>query len=198
MPRWKTRRLRHRLRRQPQHNRGRPSLYDLKAALAEWTSPARPAPEQGSRKHELKKAACLKCGSENHKVVNCPKCAPGESVRLLKEKMDKWESARNKKVTKLQGSANKSLGREAKIEGIVSVTTTLLDTGSDVTLVTAGVMHLPSRSTAKCSSSWSPWTPLVDQVAASSDECGDDGMHCTTLNIQVPSAENAEGQRNRR
>ncbi|RHY77569.1 hypothetical protein DYB30_008029 [Aphanomyces astaci] len=163
----------------------------------QWTSPA-PAPEQGSRKHEFKKAACLKCGSENHKVVNCPKCAPGESVRLLKEIMDKWESARNKKVTKLQGSANKSLGREAKIEGIVSVTTTLLDTGSDVALVTASVMHLPSRSTAKCSSSWSCWTPLVDQVAASSDECGDDGMHCTTLNIQVPSAENAEGQRNRR
>ncbi|RLO12814.1 hypothetical protein DYB28_011748, partial [Aphanomyces astaci] len=95
-----------------------------------------PAPEQDSAKYERKKATCLKCGSENHKVVNCPKCAPGESERLLKEQMDKWESARNRKVTKLQGSANKSLGREAKIEGIVSVTTTLLDTGSDVTLVT--------------------------------------------------------------
>ncbi|RHY90388.1 hypothetical protein DYB35_012395, partial [Aphanomyces astaci] len=38
-----------------------------------------PAPEQDSAKYERKKATCLKCGSENHKVVNCPKCAPGES-----------------------------------------------------------------------------------------------------------------------
>ncbi|RHY99229.1 hypothetical protein DYB31_015868, partial [Aphanomyces astaci] len=68
-----------------------------------------------SAKNERKKATCLKCGSENHKVVNCHKCAPGESERLL----------------------NPSAGREATIEGIVSVTTTLLDTGSDVTLVTA-------------------------------------------------------------
>ncbi|RLN89795.1 hypothetical protein DYB28_008872, partial [Aphanomyces astaci] len=105
-----------------------------------------PAPEQGSAKYERKKTTCLKCGSENHKVVNCPKCAPGESERLIKEQMDKWDSARNKKVTKLQGSANKSLGREAKIEGIVSVTTTLLDTGSDVTLVTAGVMKSLERA----------------------------------------------------
>ncbi|RHZ20407.1 hypothetical protein DYB37_011111, partial [Aphanomyces astaci] len=59
--------------------------------------------------------------------------------------MDKWESAREKKVTKLQGSANKSLGRETKIEGIVSVTTTLLDTGSYVTLVTAGVLKSLER-----------------------------------------------------
>ncbi|RHY00868.1 hypothetical protein DYB36_012964 [Aphanomyces astaci] len=175
------------------------TILDADSQIGKMLDNLMQALERGDEaKHELKKAACLKCGSENHKVVNCPKCAASESERLLKEKMDKWESARNKKVTKLQGSANKSLGREAKIEGIVSVTTTLLDTGSDVTLVTAGVMHLPSRSTAKCSSSWSPWTPLVDQVAASSDECGDDGMHCTTLNIQVPSAENAEGQRNRR
>ncbi|RLO12240.1 hypothetical protein DYB28_011921, partial [Aphanomyces astaci] len=91
-----------------------------------------PTPEQDSAKYERKKATCLKCGSENHKAVNCPKCAPGD--------------ARNRKVTKLQGSANKSLGREAKIEGIVSVTTTLLDTGSHVTLVTAGVMKSLERA----------------------------------------------------
>ncbi|RHZ10775.1 hypothetical protein DYB31_009727, partial [Aphanomyces astaci] len=45
-----------------------------------------------------------------------------------------------------QGSANKSLGREANIEGIVSVTTTLLDTASEVTLVTSGVMKSLERA----------------------------------------------------
>ncbi|RHY91192.1 hypothetical protein DYB37_013880 [Aphanomyces astaci] len=58
-------------------------------------------------------------------------------------------NARNKKVTKLQGSANKSLGCEAKIEGIVSIMMTLLDTGSDVTLVTAGVMQSLGRAGVK-------------------------------------------------
>ncbi|RQM19788.1 hypothetical protein B5M09_011401 [Aphanomyces astaci] len=105
-----------------------------------------PVPEQDSAKNERKKATCLECGTENHKVVNCPKCAPGECERLLKEQINKWVSARNKKVTKLQGSANKSFGREAKIEGIVTVTTTLLDTGSNVTLVTAGVMKSLKRA----------------------------------------------------
>ncbi|RLN99490.1 hypothetical protein DYB28_008573, partial [Aphanomyces astaci] len=201
---------------------------------------------------------------------------------------DKWESARNRKVTKLQGSANKSLGREAKIEGIVSVTTTLLDTGSDVTLVTAGVMKSLERAGVevkvispepsviqpygqapalkvdrqvqfKLVTLDTPCGPLalrglkawvdsssnaaellisravmerlgfsedellshafakqevwdvsdvdkpsamasvsrLTQVAASSDECGDDGMHCATPKIQVPSAEDAGGERNR-
>ncbi|RHX96807.1 hypothetical protein DYB25_010096 [Aphanomyces astaci] len=145
MPRWKTRRLRQRLRQQPQRHRGRPSLDDRKAAVAAKVDlPGAPASEQDSAKYDRKKATCLKCGSKNHKVVNCPKCAPGESERLLKEQMDKWESACNK-VTKLQGSANKFLGREAKIEGIVSVITTLLDNGSNVTLVTASVMKSQER-----------------------------------------------------
>ncbi|KAF0762519.1 hypothetical protein AaE_003299 [Aphanomyces astaci] len=38
----------------------------------------------------------------------------------------------------------------------------------------------------------------LTQVAASSDECGDDGMYCATPNIQVPSAEEPERERNRR
>ncbi|RLO10553.1 hypothetical protein DYB28_009211 [Aphanomyces astaci] len=129
MPRWKTRRLRQRLRQQPQRHRGRPSLDDRKAAVAAKVDlPSAPASEQDSAKYDRKKATCLKCGSKNHKL----------------EQMDKWESARNK-VTKLQGSANKFLGREAKIEGIVSVMTTLLDNGSNVTLVTASVMKSQER-----------------------------------------------------
>ncbi|ETV69579.1 hypothetical protein H257_14713 [Aphanomyces astaci] len=36
------------------------------------SGPPRP-PEQDSAMYERKKATCLKCGSENHKVANCPK-----------------------------------------------------------------------------------------------------------------------------
>ncbi|RLO08856.1 hypothetical protein DYB28_013489, partial [Aphanomyces astaci] len=124
----------------------KPGRYEGSVGSSSRPPRRAPAPEQDSAKYERKKATCRNCGSENHKVVNCPKCAPDESERLLKEQMDKWESARNRKVTKLQGSANKSLGREAKIEGIVSVTTTLLDTGSDITLMTAGVMKSLERA----------------------------------------------------
>ncbi|ETV74125.1 hypothetical protein H257_11090 [Aphanomyces astaci] len=38
----------------------------------------------------------------------------------------------------------------------------------------------------------------LSQVAASSDECNDDGMHNATPNIQVPPTQDAEGERNRR
>ncbi|KAF0706967.1 hypothetical protein AaE_013850 [Aphanomyces astaci] len=99
------------------------------------------------------------CASENHKVVNCPKCAPGQCERLLKEQINKWESARNKKVTKLQGSANKSLGREAKIEGIVFLTTTLLDTGSDEPSVIQPYGQAPTPSRA-----------VMEQLGFSEDE----------------------------
>ncbi|RQM24306.1 hypothetical protein B5M09_013682, partial [Aphanomyces astaci] len=38
----------------------------------QWTSPVLPTPEQDSAKYERKKGTSLKCGSENHKVVNSP------------------------------------------------------------------------------------------------------------------------------
>ncbi|RQM15768.1 hypothetical protein B5M09_009223 [Aphanomyces astaci] len=109
-----------------------------------------------------------------------------------------------------------SLGREAKIEGIVSVTTTLLDTGSDVTLVTADLMKSLERAgvevkvispepsviqpngSSTCPQARSLGCQQRGQVAASSDECGDDGMHCATPNIQVPYAKDTESERNRR
>ncbi|KAF0702296.1 hypothetical protein AaE_016018, partial [Aphanomyces astaci] len=214
-------------------------------SVSSSSGPPRRAPdlEKDSAKYERKKATCLNA-------------APGESERLLTEKMDKWESARNKKVTKLQGSANKSLGREAKIEGIVSVTTTFLDTGSDsleragveikVILLEPSVIQPIWPSICTALSAVQAWVDSssnaaellisravmerlgfsedellshafakqevwdlsdvdkpsamasvsrLTQVAASSVECGDDGIHCATPNIQVPSAEDEEGER---
>ncbi|CAK4858610.1 unnamed protein product [Aphanomyces euteiches] len=98
-----------------------------------------PANEQRGAMPVRPKPKCLKCGKDDLKVSACPKCAPGEADKLLKEQLEKWEEAR-KKVAKLNQPVHQSLGREAKIEDIVSVSTTLLDTGSDVTLVTAGVI----------------------------------------------------------
>ncbi|KAH9155858.1 hypothetical protein LEN26_003270, partial [Aphanomyces euteiches] len=93
-----------------------------------------PANEQRSAMPARPKPKCVKCGKDDHKVSACPKCAPGEADKLLKEQLEKWEEAR-KKVAKLNQPVHQSLDREAKIEDIVSVSTTLLDTGSDVTLV---------------------------------------------------------------
>ena len=38
----------------------------------------------------------------------------------------------------------------------------------------------------------------LTQAAASSNACGDDGMHCATPDIQVPRAKDAAAQRIRR
>ncbi|RLO05830.1 hypothetical protein DYB28_011246 [Aphanomyces astaci] len=114
MPRWKTRRLRHRLRQQPQRHRCPPSLDDRKAAVA--------AAVEDSAKYDRKKATC---GESEHGQV-------GERAQQEGDQASKQRK--------------QSLGREAKIEGIVSVTTTLLDTGSDVTLVTADLMKSLERA----------------------------------------------------
>ena len=194
--------------------------------------------------------------------------------------------ALQKKVTKLQSNPTKALGREAKIEGVVSVSTVLLDTGSDVTLVTAGVLKAleaagieievtspehaeiqpygqapalkvnrqvqfklvtldtpcgplalpglkawvdPSSDAAELLISRAVMERLgfsedellshafskqevwdvsdvdkpsamasvnrLTQAAASSDECGDDGMHCATPNIKVLPTGSSEGER---
>ena len=253
------------------------------------SSAAKQPPGPNSEKPERKKATCLKCGREDHKVGNCPKCAPGEAERLLKQQLDKWEEARQKRVTKLQGKAAKPLGREAKIEGVLSVSTALLDTGSDITLVTAGViksleqagieireispeplevqpygaspvLKVDRQVQFRLVTLDTPCGPLalrglnawvdsssnaaellisrsvmerlgfseddllssalakkevwdvsdvdkpsamarvnrLTQAAASSDACGDDGMHCATPDIQVPTEKDAVAERLRR
>ncbi|CAK4860027.1 unnamed protein product, partial [Aphanomyces euteiches] len=38
---------------------------------------------------------CLKCGSDDHKVAQCPKCAPGEAQRLLEQRAKRPPVAAN-------------------------------------------------------------------------------------------------------
>ncbi|RQM19921.1 hypothetical protein B5M09_011981, partial [Aphanomyces astaci] len=175
------------------------------------------APEHDNAKYERKRATCLKCGSANHKVVNCPKCAPGESERLLKEQMDKWKSARNKKVAKLQGITNKSLRLRSqdRMQCVISPKPSVIqpygqapalkvDHQVQFTLITldthCGPLALRGLK-AWVDSSSNAAELLISQACQppdSSDECGDDGMQYATPNIQVPSAEDADGERNRR
>ncbi|CAK4742184.1 unnamed protein product, partial [Aphanomyces euteiches] len=37
-------------------------------------------------KHVHHARGCLKCGSDDHKVAQCPKCAPGDAQRLLEQR----------------------------------------------------------------------------------------------------------------
>ncbi|RHZ02871.1 hypothetical protein DYB31_014859 [Aphanomyces astaci] len=47
--------------------------------------------------------SCLKCGSEYHKVLKCPKCQPGEAHRLLDQPVAAVAAPEQK--TKLIGAA---------------------------------------------------------------------------------------------
>ncbi|CAK4704233.1 unnamed protein product, partial [Aphanomyces euteiches] len=95
-----------------------------------------PANEQPTRCHASKTKTQVSQMRQRRPQGECL----SQADRLLKEQLEKWEDAR-KKVAKLNQPVHQSLGREAKIEDTVSVSTTLLDTGSDVTLVTASVIN---------------------------------------------------------
>jgi hypothetical protein len=96
--------------------------------------PAGPDAADATKKKRL---GCLKCGDENHKVADCPKAAPDEAERLLDAQIKRW-----KERIKVVGSQSgrRSTGRGATIEVAVRVKDVLLDTGSDVTIVSKGVL----------------------------------------------------------
>ncbi|CAK4210672.1 unnamed protein product, partial [Aphanomyces euteiches] len=47
-----------------------------------------PANDQRGAMPASPKPKCLKCGKDDHKVSACPKCAPGEADKLLKEQLE--------------------------------------------------------------------------------------------------------------
>ncbi|KAH9121075.1 hypothetical protein AeMF1_007045, partial [Aphanomyces euteiches] len=120
--------------------------YQLYAPVDEEKPPAPPKNAKIEKSNDSGGGGADRGPPANEQPTRChasktkTQCAPGEADRLLKEQLEKWEDAR-KKVAKLNQPVHQSLGREAKIEDTVSVSTTLLDTGSDVTLVTASVIN---------------------------------------------------------
>ncbi|RHZ08483.1 hypothetical protein DYB26_009527 [Aphanomyces astaci] len=83
------------------------------------------------------KKGCLKCGDMSHRVARCPKTAPSEGETLLAAQVKRWKNG--KKVLVNQPQRQKT-ERGVLLENIVRVDDVLLDSGSDVTVVTRGVM----------------------------------------------------------
>ncbi|RLO01458.1 hypothetical protein DYB28_015277 [Aphanomyces astaci] len=83
------------------------------------------------------KKGCLKCGDLSHRVARYPKTAPGEAETLLAAQVKRWKNGINVLVHQPQRQKTE---RGVLLENIVRVGDVLLDSGSDVTVVTRGVM----------------------------------------------------------
>ncbi|RLO10095.1 hypothetical protein DYB28_010144, partial [Aphanomyces astaci] len=80
---------------------------------------------------------CLKCGDMSHRVARCPKTAPGEAETLLAAQVKRWKDGIKVLVNQPQRQKTE---RGVLLENIVRVDDVLLDSGSDVTVVTRGIM----------------------------------------------------------
>ncbi|RHZ29476.1 hypothetical protein DYB31_014147, partial [Aphanomyces astaci] len=81
--------------------------------------------------------SCLKCGDMSHRVARCPKTAPGEAETLFAAQVKRWKDGIKVLVNQPQRQKTE---RGVLLENIVRVDDVLLDSGSDVTVVTRGVM----------------------------------------------------------
>ncbi|ETV82810.1 hypothetical protein H257_04591 [Aphanomyces astaci] len=81
---------------------------------------------------------CLKCGDMTHRVARCPKTAPGEAETSLAAQVKRWKDGIKVLVNQPQRQKTE---RGVLLEYIVRVVDVLLDSGSDVTVVTRGVMN---------------------------------------------------------
>ncbi|RLO03102.1 hypothetical protein DYB28_013292 [Aphanomyces astaci] len=80
---------------------------------------------------------CLKCGDMSHRVARCPNTAPGKAETLLAAQVKRWKDGIKVLVNQPQRQKTE---RGVLLENIVRVDDVLLDSGSDVTVVTRGVM----------------------------------------------------------
>ena len=106
---------------------------------------AQNTPEQAKSQGEKKKKrlVCLKCGSLEHLVRQCPKLQAGEAEKLLQE--NGYHSGGHVNVVKnlkedTGASSSKSTGLvKATLENCVAVEV-LLDSGADVALISGGLI----------------------------------------------------------
>ncbi|RHZ07390.1 hypothetical protein DYB31_008840, partial [Aphanomyces astaci] len=83
------------------------------------------------------KKGCMKCGDMSLRVARCPKTAPGEAETLLAAQVKRWKDGIKVLVNQPQRQKTE---RGVLVENIVRVDDVHLDSGSDVTVVTRGVM----------------------------------------------------------
>ncbi|KAH9078958.1 hypothetical protein Ae201684P_020021 [Aphanomyces euteiches] len=67
---------------------------------------------------------CLKCGSDDHKVAQCPKCAPGEAQRLLEQRAKRPPVAAN---TPAAAPSGKPKGKKNVVGATIDVSESKLE-----------------------------------------------------------------------
>ncbi|RQM11206.1 hypothetical protein B5M09_013724, partial [Aphanomyces astaci] len=90
---------------------------------------------------------CLMCGDMSHRVARCPKTALGEAETLLAAQVKLWKDGI--KVLVNQPQRQKTESGVQLLENVVRVDDVLLDSGSDVTVVTRGVMDALDAASVK-------------------------------------------------
>ncbi|GMF49635.1 unnamed protein product [Phytophthora fragariaefolia] len=115
-----------------------------------------------------RKRSCLKCGSEAHRVKDCPRAGAGEAKQLLRE----WREKRAPLVTALAEQAHHVEALQlqevplqpgssclVRLENILDLDNVLLDSGADVNVASRGLVHeLKDRGVPVWEETWSPCT----------------------------------------
>ena len=105
------------------------------------TNPKDEVPTNKGKTNKGPPAKCPKCGSEAHKVKDCPQVKPDEAERLLEEQIRKWKEIRQNRVgfPKISASIKQDTATvTAVVEGAHAKA--LLDTGADASMVSAGLV----------------------------------------------------------
>nr|CCA19947.1 PREDICTED: similar to Tigger transposable elementderived protein 6 putative [Albugo laibachii Nc14] len=84
---------------------------------------------------------CLKCGSQEHSVRNCPSCTMGEAERLVKQRYSDKKMMSDPKTTVRKAIAQGQNGDVmATVDGILNVKI-LFDSGADCRIISVGLVN---------------------------------------------------------
>ncbi|ETO85655.1 hypothetical protein F444_00706 [Phytophthora nicotianae P1976] len=128
-----------------------------------------------------RKRTCLKCGSEEHRVKDCPRVAAGEAEQLLRVCREKRISTAAAPATPVHHVKALQLnevplphgsGCLARLENVLDLGNVLLDSGSDVNVASRGLVKEPEARGVK----------VQEETCA---PCADDGGPAGTAQRQT-------------